>query len=403
MFEELGRVAGLLLDVEQRLQPGMGALLQVGHVRVARLVQPVRRHAAFGGAVHLLRADLEFDRGAVGADQGGVQRLVAVDLADRDVVLELAGHRLVQGVQRAERHVTVGDAVDHDAKAVHVQHLRERQVLVAHLFIDAVQRLFAAIDFELQAAGRELVLDRLEDLLDHFAAVAARGLDRLRQGLVAQRIQVREREVLQLAVDIVQAEAVGNRHIHFHRLAGDAALLGRHHDAQRAHIVQAVGELDQDHAHVGRHRQQHLAEILGLRFELALELDLLELGQAVDEVGDLGAEALDQFVFLDVLVFDHVVQQGGHDGLRIELPLGANLGDGDRMGDIGLARLADLAQVHLVGEAVGFLDFLEFGRREVFGQHRDELRDRCDAGSDGLEVIGRTIVGAPLAWSNGVA
>jgi hypothetical protein len=53
---------------------------------------------------------------------------------------------------------------------------------------------------------------------------------------------------------------------------------------QRAHVVQAVGQLDQDDAHVARHGQQHLAEVLRLRLDLALEFDFLQLGQAVDEV-----------------------------------------------------------------------------------------------------------------------
>jgi hypothetical protein len=228
-------------------------------------------------------------------------------------------------------------------------------------------------------AARQRVLDRVEDLPDHFAAVAARGLDRLGQRLVAQRVQVRERQVLQLAVDVVQAEPVRDRHVDFHGLAGDAALFGGRHHAQRAHVVQAVGQLDQDDAHVRRHGQQHLAEVLGLGLDHALEFDLLQLGQAVDQVRDLRAEALDQLFLLDVLVLDHVVQQRGHDGLGVELPVGADLGDGDRVGDIGFARLAYLAEVHLVGEAVGFLDFLEFGGREVFGQLAGQVRDRRDA------------------------
>ena len=40
------------------------------------------------------------------------------------------------------------------------------------------------------------------------------------------------------------------------------ALLGQ--VLQRAHVVQAVGELDQDDADVVDHGQEHLAEVLGL-------------------------------------------------------------------------------------------------------------------------------------------
>jgi len=50
--------------------------------------------------------------------------------------------------------------------------------------------------------------------------------------------------------------------------------------------VKPVGELDQDDAHVARHGEQHLAEVLGLRVLGALELDAVELGDAVHELGD---------------------------------------------------------------------------------------------------------------------
>jgi hypothetical protein len=51
----------------------------------------VRGDARLGDAMHVLGADLHFDGNAVGAEQRGVQRLVAVDARDRDVVLERPG------------------------------------------------------------------------------------------------------------------------------------------------------------------------------------------------------------------------------------------------------------------------------------------------------------------------
>ena len=124
------------------------------------------------------------------------------------------------------------------------------------------------------------------------AAVAARRFRRLGQNPVAQRVQVRERKLLQFLVQAVQPQAVGDGRVNFQRLARDAAALGRRHRVQRAHVVQAVGELDQDDAHVARHRQQHLAEVLGLRVLLRLEFDLVQLGQAIDELGHRLAEVL---------------------------------------------------------------------------------------------------------------
>jgi hypothetical protein len=73
--------------------------------------------------MHRRRADLDFDRRAVGADQGRVQRLVAIGLGNGDVILELAGYRLIERVQRTERQIAGRPVLDDDAEAVDVQHL----------------------------------------------------------------------------------------------------------------------------------------------------------------------------------------------------------------------------------------------------------------------------------------
>ena len=178
-------------------------------------------------------------------------------------------------------------------------------------------------------------------------------------------MQVLEGQLLQLAVERVQAEPVRDRRVDLERLARDAPALLRIDRVQRAHVVQPVGELDQDDAHVARHRQQHLAEVLGLRLLGRGELELVELGDAVDQVGDDGAEALDQLLLGDARVLEHVVQQRGLDRVGVELPVGEDLGDGERVRDVGLAAAAELAEVRIVGEAEGVVDLLHVARRQV--------------------------------------
>ena len=178
-------------------------------------------------------------------------------------------------------------------------------------------------------------------------------------------IEMLERQLLQFAVALVQAQPVRDRRVDVQRLARDAlALVGRHR-VHRAHVVQPVGQLDQDHAHVARHRQQHLAERLRLRLLAGGEVQLVQLGQAVDQLGRRRAEALDQLGLGDAAVLHRVVHQRGHDGLHVEPPVGAQAGDRDRVGDVGLAAGAELAQVRLVGELVGLAHLLEVGLRQV--------------------------------------
>ena len=99
-----------------------------------------------------------------------------------------------------------------------------------------------------------------------------------------------EREVLELPLDLVDAEPVRERRVDLERLAGLLDLLLAPEVLERAHVVQAVGELDQDDPHVVGHRDDHLPVVLGLRVLAALELDPRQLGDAFDEVRDLVAE-----------------------------------------------------------------------------------------------------------------
>ena len=129
--------------------------------------------------------------------------------------------------------------------------------------------------------------------------------------------------------------------------------------------MRAICQLDQDDAHIAGHRQQHLAKGLGLVFFSGVEFELFELRQTVDQLGHRCAKALDQLGFGDTAVFNRVVQQGGHQRLRIELPFGALLGHSDRVRDVGLAAVAKLAEVRLVSVAVRAPDLVYVGCAQV--------------------------------------
>ena len=127
----------------------------------------------------------------------------------------------------------------------------------------------------------------------------------------------------------------------------------RCHGIERAHVVQSIGELDENDPHVLGHCQQHLAETLRLALLGRSVVELADFCQTVNEVGDLGAE-----VFFDVLdrrlgIFNGVVQQAGGDTDRVELEFGEDVGDFERVDQIRFARLANLAAVLAGREQVG--------------------------------------------------
>ena len=105
-----------------------------------------------------------------------------------------------------------------------------------------------------------------------------------------------------------------------------------------------------------RQREQELAQILGRPLVLGLRLDLAELGDAVDQPRDVLAEQLLDLLGRRERVLDRVVEDGGGDRLVVELEVGEDAGDLDRMAEIGIARGALLDAMRLHREDVGAVD-----------------------------------------------
>ena len=182
-------------------------------------------------------------------------------------------------------------------------------------------------------------MKRFGDLADELLLVAARALQFAFEHLVAIGVQRPESQILELELDRVQAEALGDRRVDVQSLACDAPPLDGRHDAERAHVVHAVGELDHDDAYVAHHRQQHLAEALRLRFLAVLELDLIELADAVDELGDDLTEDRGDLGFGGRRVLDHVVQDGCDQRVGIQPQVREDVGHRDRVRDVRFARI----------------------------------------------------------------
>jgi hypothetical protein len=119
-----------------------------------------------------------------------------------------------------------------------------------------------------------------------------------------------------------------------------------------------------------------LRRLLALLLGERLELDPAELGDAVDEFGDLVPEALADLRELVRGVLDHVVQERRLERRRIEVELGENQADLDGVLDEGLAGLADLALVSREREVIRVVEPGEVGVRIVRPDLRLYLLDR---------------------------
>ena len=280
----------------------------------------------------------------------------------------------------ADGAVAVLDGVDDHAHRRQVVDLVELAALAGHLRVDRVEVLGAAGDLRADAQRLEL-LGQVAAGLGHVAlALLALLVDQALDLLVLARVQRGEREVLELPLDRVDAEAMRERRVDLEGLLGllDLLLLG--HRAERAHVVQAVGELDQDDPDVRGHRDHHLAVVLGLRLVARLERDPGQLGHAVDEAGDLLAEGLVDLVERRRRVLDRVVQQRRAQRRGVQAHARADLRDADRVGDEVLAGLAALVGVVLAGEQERGQDGLAVDRLGdlvgVLGDDREQVREQ---------------------------
>ena len=169
------------------------------------------------------------------------------------------------------------------------------------------------------------------------------------------RVDVFEAQVLQLGLDGVDAQPVRQRRVNIQRLVGNGLLPVLRLKAQGAHIVQPVGQLDDHHADVLGHGQNHLAQAFGLLLLPVGKVQLVQLGHAVHQLGHLVAELLPDGVQRDAgAVLHGVVQETGGNGGCVDHQVGEDAGHGHRMDEVGLAALAHLPGVGLLGEFIRF-------------------------------------------------
>ena len=140
--------------------------------------------------------------------------------------------------------------------------------------------------------------------------------------------------------------------------------------------MQPIGQLDDDDPGILGDGQQELAVVLDLLLRRGPESEARDLGQPVHDPGHFGPELPGDLLGADVRVLDHVVQQRGDDGGRVEQLFHQGLGDRDGMLDEVLARHPLLAPVGRGAEPEGAIDLLEIQPVGVALEEGPEIR--CD-------------------------
>ena len=164
----------------------------------------------------------------------------------------------------AERLVALGDVADDDAESENIGQLLEADRFPLHLAPDRIGALAPAGNLGGDAAIGKFLGELLLDLGDPAARPRRERFEPLGQHLVSVRVELAEGQVFELVAHLLHAHAAGERRVDFERLIGGAAARLGSLIGQRAHIVQAVGELDQQHPHIVGDGEQELAQVLGL-------------------------------------------------------------------------------------------------------------------------------------------
>ena len=124
-------------------------------------------------------------------------------------------------MQHAEHGVAVAVLLDQDPDADQVVDVGELAAADDHLLVDRVVVLGPAGDRRLDLGLAQVALDLVDDLGEELVARRRPLGDQPHDLVVDLGVQGREREVLELPLEGVHAEPVGQRRVDVEGLAGD--------------------------------------------------------------------------------------------------------------------------------------------------------------------------------------
>jgi len=189
----------------------------------------------------------------------------------------------------------------------------------------------------------------------------------------------------------VHPQAVRNGGVNVQRFGRYTLALLIRHVPQRAHVVQPISQLDQNHPNITGHGQCHFLEVFRLRLGTSAELNLGQLAHTVDQIRHRLTKLFCQGIFGNTGVFDHIVQHRRHQALMVKLHVCKNVRDRQRVRNVMLTGTAHLACMGLFGIIVCPAHLINPWRIKVGTELVRQLVDRHRR--NGISRIGRGCTG----------
>ena len=230
-----------------------------------------------------------------------------------------------------------------------------------HLFIDAVDALDTSLNnrFLGKVLLRQTLPDTLFDGADKRLTLVLFDLHDVFNFRIGKGVQIIERQVFQLFFDGADSETVCNGRINIHGFQRNSALFGGRQEAECAHVVNAVCQLDNHHTNVMGHGKEDFSHILCLLLFLVKDGNTVQFCNAVHQ----NCHILPKF-FPDVVqrvlgILYHIMKQADTDRIGVHAKIYQNHRHRQRMDDIRFTRGTCLRAVCLLGELIGRYDLAQ--------------------------------------------
>ena len=233
-----------------------------------------------------------------------MQTSVAVRLRVRDVVVVFLRENREVFLHDGEHFVALLDRAHDDAKRPHVEELVEAQVLSLHLLPDRIDVLRTPGDISLNAVSLEERPHLFDRVLHEFETFLSGFVEFVRDLAVFLGTREAQRQVLELPLDLPDAETIGKRRINRERFRTEllrALRSGRRKPPKR---LEAARELEEHHAQVLTHCEEHATKSLRLHggarflaFRASALREVVHFAQLCNKPGNGASEALRNPVF----------------------------------------------------------------------------------------------------------